>query len=41
MDKNSIQIISGINFWKGKINISSIKGGIINKNFLVADGSKK
>ena len=41
MDKNSIQIISGINFWKGKINISSIKGGITNKNFLVADGSKK
>ena len=41
MDKNSIQIISDINFWKGKINISSIKGGITNKNFLVADGSKK
>ena len=41
MDKNSNQIISGINFWKGKINISSIKGGITNKNFLVADGSKK
>ena len=41
MDKNSIKIISDINFWNGKINISSIKGGITNKNFLVADGSKK
>ena len=41
MDKNSIQLISSINFWKGKINISSIKGGITNKNFLVVDGSKK
>ena len=41
MDKNSIQLISSINFWKGKINISSIKGGITNKNFLVVDRSKK
>ena len=41
MDKNSIQLISDINFWKGKIDISSIKGGITNKNFLVTDGSKK
>ncbi len=41
MDKNSIQLISGINFWKSKIDISSIKGGITNKNFLVTDGSKK
>ena len=41
MDKNSIQLISGINFWKNKIDISSIKGGITNKNFLVTDGSKK
>jgi len=41
MDKNSIQLISGINFWKGEIDISPIKGGITNKNFLVIDGSKK
>tara|TARA_Y100000741_G_scaffold237134_1_gene181472 strand:- start:252 stop:1127 length:876 start_codon:yes stop_codon:yes gene_type:complete len=41
MDKNSIQLISDINFWKGKIDISSIKGGITNKNFLVTDGSEK
>ena len=41
MDKNSIQLISGINFWESKIDISSIKGGITNKNFLVTDGSKK
>ena len=27
MDKNSIQLISSINFWKGKINISSIING--------------
>ena len=41
MDKNSIQLISGVNFWESKIDISSIKGGITNKNFLVTDGSKK
>ena len=41
MDKNSIQLISGINFWESKIDISSIKGGITNKNFLITDGSKK
>ncbi len=41
MDKNSIQLISSINFWKGKIDIASIKGGITNKNFLVTDGSEK
>jgi len=41
MDKNSIQLISSINFWESKIDISSIKGGITNKNFLVTDGSKK
>ena len=38
---NSIKLISNINFWNGEINISSIKGGITNKNFLVTDGSKK
>ena len=36
MDKSSIQLISIINFWKGKIDISSIKGGITNKNFLIS-----
>ena len=41
MDKNSIKLISSISFWKGEINISSIKGGITNKNFLITDGSKK
>ena len=41
MDKNIIQLISSINFWKDRIDISPIKGGITNKNFLVIDGSKK
>ena len=41
MDKNIIQLISSINFWKDTINISPIIGGITNKNFLVIDGSKK
>ena len=41
MDKNSIQLISSIKFWKNAIDISPIKGGITNKNFLVNDGSEK
>ena len=41
MDKNISQLISSINFWKNEIEISRIKGGITNKNFLVTDGSKK
>ena len=41
MDKNSIQLISSIEFWKNSIEISPIKGGITNQNFLVTDGSKK
>ena len=41
MDKNSFELISSIDFWKNKIEISTIKGGITNKNFLVQDGLKK
>ncbi len=41
MDKISSKLISSIDFWKGKINISPIKGGITNKNFLVTDGFLK
>ena len=41
MDKTIIQFISDIEFWKNSIEISPIKGGITNQNFLVNDGSKK
>ena len=41
MDKNSLQLISSIKFWKHDIDISQIKGGITNKNFLVTDGNEK
>lgn len=41
MDKNNVELISEIKFWKNKIDISPIKGGITNKNFLVIDGSEK
>ena len=35
MDKKNNNLISSINFWKNEIDISPIKGGITNKNFLV------
>ena len=41
MDKKNIELISSINLWKDTVDISPIKGGITNKNFLVSDGSKK
>ena len=41
MDKKNIELISSINLWKDTVDISQIKGGITNKNFLVIDGSKK
>ena len=41
MDKKSTQLINSINFWEGAIDISPIKGGITNKNFLVTDGFSK
>ena len=41
MDNNNFKIISNIEFWKNSIEISPIKGGITNQNFLVIDGSKK
>ncbi|MBD1147546.1 phosphotransferase [Pelagibacterales bacterium SAG-MED31] len=41
MDKKSTKLINSINFWEGAIDISPIKGGITNKNFLVTDGSRK
>ena len=41
MDKNSIDLISSLNFWKNEITVTSVKGGITNKNFLVKDGSQK
>ena len=41
MDKNSFVLINNIKFWKNKIKISPVKGGITNKNFLVIDGTKK
>ena len=41
MDNNSYELISSIEFWKNKINILPITGGITNKNFLVTDGSEK
>ena len=41
MDKNSIELINNIGFWKSEIKISSVEGGITNQNFLVNDGSGK
>ena len=41
MDKNNLELISSINFWEDKIEITPIKGGITNQNFLVTDRSKK
>ena len=41
MDKNSIDLISSLNFWKNEITVNSVEGGITNKNFLVKDGSQK
>ena len=41
MDKNNFVLINNIKFWKNKIKISPVKGGITNKNFLVIDGIKK
>ena len=41
MDKNSIELINSISFWKTKITISPVEGGITNQNFLVNDGSRK
>ena len=41
MDKKSTQLINSIHFWESAIDISPIKGGITNKNFLVTDGSYK
>ena len=41
MDKNSFALINNIKFWKNKIKIFPVKGGITNKNFLVIDGTKK
>ena len=41
MDKNSIELINNIGFWKSEIKISSVEGGITNQNFLVNDGSRK
>ena len=41
MDKNNIELINNIGFWKSKITISPVEGGITNQNFLVNDGSIK
>ena len=41
MDKNSIELINNIDFWKSKITISPVEGGITNQNFLVNDGFGK
>ena len=41
MDKNNIELINNIGFWKSKITISPVEGGITNQNFLVNDGSRK
>lgn len=41
MDKNSLELISSLNFWENKIEITPIKGGITNQNFLVTDNLKK
>ena len=41
MDKNNIELINNIGFWKNKITISPVEGGITNQNFLVNDGSRK
>ena len=34
-------MIRSLPFWKNKINIKPIKGGISNQNFLVQENSKK
>ena len=41
MDKNNIELINNIDFWKSKITISPVEGGITNQNFLVNDGFRK
>ena len=41
MDKNSLELISSLNFWENKIEITPIKGGITNQNFLVKDNLNK
>ena len=41
MNKKNNQLINSINFWDGIIDISPIKGGITNQNFLVTDQSSK
>ena len=41
MDKNNIELINNIGFWKSKITISPVEVGITNQNFLVNDGSGK
>ena len=41
MDKNSLELISSLNFWENKIEITPIKGGITNQNFLVTDNLNK
>ena len=41
MDKNSLELINSIKFWKNEIKVSPVEGGITNKNFLVDDGSEK
>ena len=38
---NNIELITNIGFWKSKITISPVEGGITNQNFLVNDGSGK
>ena len=41
MDKNSLELINSIKFWKNEIKVSPVEGGITNKNFLVDEGSEK
>ncbi len=41
MDKKNLELISSISFWENEIEITPIKGGITNQNFLVTDNSKK
>ena len=41
MDKKNLALISSITFWENEIEITPIKGGITNQNFLVTDNSKK
>ena len=41
MDKNTLELINSIKFWKSEIKVSPVEGGITNKNFLVDDGSEK